>query len=326
MLLIIDGSSLLTTNYFATIPFELKRIKDVEIQREFWHLISSTPQGKYNNALRVSLKQIVDIIERQRPEYIAVCLDKGRNSFRRDIYPEYKANRGDKPDPLEEQFESFKEILTCWGIKVYESDRYEGDDYVGSLTERFKRDTKCAIYSKDKDFFQLVGLNVELWKPFNADDYSPATDECPKNTRIIRYGAQIKDDIEVRPESFADFLALCGDKADNIPGCPYIGNKGANELLIEFGSIDEIYREIDTYILNEGLDKLTEKWKALGLKTTMLMSLLQNRETVIISRMLSKIKTNIEIEESLEDLRCQINRGEYYKTISEYCIEELYEK
>lgn len=325
MFLIIDGSSLLTTYYFATLPDAIKKLHDREAEKEFYYTLPHSLSGKYNNALKGALKQIIDIIRIQKPTHIAVVLDKDRNTFRRDYYPDYKGNRDEKPEPLQQQFESFETILKSWGIKVYKHSRYEADDFAGSLVKIFENEEPCVVYTKDKDYYQLLSMRTSMWKPIvckEENEYYPATKELPKNTKLIKV-TDYYDGIEVRPEYFVDYLALVGDKADNVPGCKYVGEKAAEALITLYGTIENIYAEIDKRLIDGEYDALVAEWKNEGLRSNILPALITGRQDVFISKMLVKIKTDIPLNVTLEDFKTLINKDEYYKSIREYGLEEV---
>ncbi len=325
MFLIIDGSSLLTTHYYASLPPEMKNLREESQRALFYEMLSRGENSKYNGALKGALKAIMDIIRMQKPEYIAVVLDSNRNTFRKDFYPEYKAQRDEKPEPLKEQFRSFEDILNSWGINVLIHTRYEADDFAGSLVKKFEQVEPCVVYSKDKDYFQLVSMNTTMWKPFvvQEDDYYPATKDCPKNTRILRCSDFYDSKTPVKSDHFVDYLALVGDTADNVPGCAYVGQKSAATLIALYGTLENIYKEIDNRLLNGEYDELVAEWKNEGLRSNTLTALMYGRENAFLSKMLVTIKTDLPITADLEDFKTKIVRNEYYKTIKEYSLGEV---
>ena len=138
MFLLIDGSSLLTTNFMGNLPPEIKFCKDDDKYDRYADKILHTSNGIYTNGVYSTLMDIMNIIRIHRPEYMAVAFDKTRDTFRRKLYPEYKAQRKPKPECLQQQFTTLKTILNELGIMVLESGDYEADDLIGSVASHFE--------------------------------------------------------------------------------------------------------------------------------------------------------------------------------------------
>jgi 5'-3' exonuclease len=200
-----------------------------------WHSVPPEffdTDGRPVNAVYGFTRFLLDFLDSARPSHIAVAFDESlTSSFRNAIYPEYKANRELPPDELREQFRYCKEVATTLGLHVMSHDSYEADDLIGSVVMGLRPfGYRAVIVSADKDFGQLIGEHDELW------DYS-------KNQRWDARG--VKDRLGVHPHQVADYLALCGDAVDNIPGVPGIGAKTAATLLGHFGSLDAICDRIE---------------------------------------------------------------------------------
>ena len=131
-LLLIDGSSLLTTQYYGNLPREILFAKSDEEKKKFYHKIMQTRTGIYTNAIYGFMRTLLKIIKEQKPAYIAVAWDKSRNTFRREIYSEYKGNRGETPKPLKDQFILCEELLEKMGIRQFMDDSFEADDFYDS--------------------------------------------------------------------------------------------------------------------------------------------------------------------------------------------------
>ncbi len=189
-------------------------------------------EGNPVNALYGYCRFLGDFIEKVNPEYVAVLFDESLStSFRNDIYPEYKANRDPAPEELVRQFAQCRRYTRALGVMEWANARYEADDLIGTLVEHGRTQRRpSTIVSRDKDLAQLLEQDDVFW------------DFAGKGK--IAYG-DVAGVFGVRPEQIADFLALAGDAVDNIKGVPGVGKKTAAVLLEHFGSLDEIYANLD---------------------------------------------------------------------------------
>jgi len=184
------------------------------------------------NAVHGFTRFLCELLEKTRSEHIAVAFDASlTSSFRNAIYPAYKANRELPPPELEHQFVLCRAVTEALGISVLIDHSYEADDLIGSAMWSLRgHGLRSVIVSADKDFGQLLGEHDEQW------DYA----------RGLRWGpAGVHEKLGVHPHQVADYLALCGDAVDNIPGVPGIGAKTAAALLSHFGSLDVLLERID---------------------------------------------------------------------------------
>ncbi len=188
--------------------------------------------GNPINALYGFCRFIGDFMENVTPEYVAVLFDESlTTSFRTEIYPQYKANREPAPPELKRQFEQCRRFVRALGVMECASPTYEADDLIGTLVTHGRgRGRASTIVSRDKDLAQLLGKEDVFWD--FAGKGKLHYDEIPTS-----FG--------VWPEQIADFLALAGDAVDNIKGVPGVGKKTATELLNHFGSLENIYDNID---------------------------------------------------------------------------------
>ena len=200
-----------------------------------WHSMPDEfvdADGFATNAVRGYARFLCELLERAQPQFIAVAFDASlTSSFRNTIYPAYKGNRELPPPALERQFVQCRALTSALGINVLIDHAYEADDLIGSTVWSMRAlGMRSVIVSADKDFGQLLGDDDEQW------DYS----------RGLRYGPPgVLDRLGVHPQQVADYLALCGDAVDNIPGVPGIGAKTAAALLAHFGSLDVLLERID---------------------------------------------------------------------------------
>ena len=200
-----------------------------------WHSMPNEffdNDGHPVNAVHGYARFLCELLERAQPDHIAVAFDASlTSSFRNTIYPAYKANRELPPPDLERQFVQCRAITEALGIHLMIDHCYEADDLIGSTVWNLRAlGWRSVIVSADKDFGQLLGEHDEQW------DYA----------RGLRWGpAGVYAKLGVHPQQIADYLALCGDPVDNIPGVPGIGAKTAAALLSHFGSLDALLEHID---------------------------------------------------------------------------------
>jgi len=206
----------------------------VYVFRAYYSMPDDMVDGDGNpvNALYGYCRFLGDFIEQVNPEHVAVLFDESlTTSFRTEIYPEYKANRDPAPEDLKRQFGQCRRYTKALGLLEWGSPRYEADDLIGTLVEHGRTVSRpSTIVSRDKDLAQLMGKNDVFW------------DFAGKGK--IGYD-KVPEVFGVWPEQIADFLALAGDAVDNIRGVPGVGKKTAAVLLETFGSLDNIYDNLD---------------------------------------------------------------------------------
>lgn len=189
-------------------------------------------EGWPANAVHGFARFLLDVLERERPRHIAVAFDEALDScYRNRLYPAYKANRDPAPEELKRQFAHCKSLCEALGLTTLGHPDYEADDLIGSALSRAREaGHRGIILSADKDLSQLLHLGDEQW------DYG----------RNLRWGVHgVRDRHGVDAHQIADYLALCGDAVDNIPGVPGIGAKTAATLLSHFGSLDGLLSRVE---------------------------------------------------------------------------------
>lgn len=256
-LLIIDGSSMLSTSYYGNLPKSILFAKTEEEKEKHYEQILHTSDGKYTNAMFTMLRTLLGIYKKVKPEYVAFVFDKTRDTFRRTELGAdfYKANRKETAKPLKEQFIQMEEFLQEIGCAVFMSDDYEADDYAASLVEKFEGpDLQTYVLTKDHDYFQVVSEYTRMWRVVNKDkleqlkkDYgffgSDVYESLPAN--VFEYTPEIVYAEEgVYPQQIPVLLAITGDPGDGIPGCKGVSSAAA-PLVDEYKSLDEIYAAID---------------------------------------------------------------------------------
>lgn len=331
-LLIIDGSSMLSTSYYGNLPKSILFAKTEEEKEKHYGQILHTSDGKYTNAMFTMLRTLLGIYKKVKPEYVAFVFDKTRDTFRRTELGAdfYKANRKETAKPLKEQFIQMEEFLQEIGCAVFMSDDYEADDYAASLVEKFEGpDLQTYVLTKDHDYFQVVSEYTRMWRVVNKDkleqlkkDYgffgSDVYESLPAN--VFEYTPEIVYAEEgVYPQQIPVLLAITGDPGDGIPGCKGVSSAAA-PLVDEYKSLDEIYAAIDDC---EGVAKKEKElngfWKEyLGIGRSPLKALKTNREMVYLSEKLATMKRDIDISCGIEDLKLRVDIEKLKEELGRY--------
>ena len=260
MLYLIDGSSQMYRAYHAPV-----RTADGGLLRN--------AQGTPTNAVYIIVTILPKLLTEHRPEYIAASFDLPGRTFRDDLISDYKANRTPMPDELAQQIPMVHAACEALGVPILTSERYEADDVIGTLAEKASAaGFDVAIVTGDKDFFQLVRDGIKVFNPKEEGTWYDADG--------------VKEKFGVAPEQVVDVLALMGDTIDNIKGVPGIGEKGARELIAQYGSLEALIEhaaEVKNKRYREGL--------------------LANVDSARQSRELARIRTDVPVEFAPETLR-----------------------
>ena len=319
MILFIDGSSLLSTSYYGTLPKQIMFEKDSEKRASMYHMIMHTSDGRYTNGIFAFMKILTKILNNQKPSHVFIAFDKTRATFRRDIYSEYKGQRKATPAPLKEQFVTLENMLKDSGFVMEISDDFEADDLIGSGVEMCKGKDSIRLYTKDQDYFQLVDddNDARLWMPmdkdklkglnesyrglfgYNDSDFISVPDGCfefSENT--------VEDYFSVPPRLVVDYKAIAGDSSDNIPGVRGVSS-AASPLLKEYGSLESILEAIDECEGDKKKEKeLNEFWKTnLGISRSPMNAFKTYREDGLMSKKLAKIRTDCLLQCTMEDMQ-----------------------
>lgn len=214
------------------------------------------------------------LVEDQKPHYLAVAFDPPGKSLRFKIFEEYKANRQKIPDDLRSQINEIKDMVRVLGIPTLELENYEADDILGTVAKNFASpETEVVLVTGDKDAYQLLNENVKIY----ANKKGISEHEIYTHDNIV-------DKTGIPPERVIDYMALTGDTSDNIPGVKGVGEKTAQKLIGEYGTLENIY---------ENLDSIK------GRSATLLK---EGKDQAFLSRDLVTIRLNAPIETKLEDL------------------------
>lgn len=209
---LVDGSSYIFRAYFA-----------------IRHLSNS--KGEATNAVYGFTNMLISLLRDEKPDKIAVIFDNKAPTFRKQLYPEYKANRAAMPEDLVPQIPLIKEVVSAFNLPVLEMPGYEADDIIATLARRYAaQGQNVTVVTGDKDLMQIVDDHVQLLDTMK--------NKVSRRDEVIeRFG--------VPPEQVLDVLGLAGDSSDNVPGVPGIGEKTASQLIQEFGSIENLLENVD---------------------------------------------------------------------------------
>ena len=260
-ILLIDGNSMANRAFYATMGRMMK-----------------TPTGISTNAVYGFFQIMFKTIEEEKPDKIIVAFDISSSEKRTKIFNEYKAGRHKAPEDLTIQFPIIKELLKTMNIPIVQKDGIEADDILGAIAKKEgKKENKIIILTGDRDYFQLVDMNVNIRYPKTI---------MGKTEYIIYDNYKINEEYGLTPEKLIEVKALMGDASDNIPGVKGIGEKTALKLIIQFENLEKIYE----YIENSDGKEIA--------KAT-LNKLIQDKEMAYISRDLGRIDIEYDYEKDL---------------------------
>jgi DNA polymerase-1 len=252
------------------------------------------------------------LVEKQQPSHLAVAWDITRDTFRKKMYPDYKANRADTAPELKSQYILMQDILHSAGVAQFMDSNLEADDFLGSLSMQFESDLPVYLYTKDQDALQLVSDRTRLWLiTSKADDLKKEF----KQEGNIPSGAfeftpmLVKEVYGLYPSQIIDKKALEGDSSDNIPGVRGVGEKATIPLLQELGTLDNIYESL------EDVEEFKTLCKDLGIRSP-IKALLVGRELAYMSKRLATIQRK-HIDITLDELRLQIDQQALNNRFSE---------
>ncbi len=228
-----------------------------------------TSKGEPTSAVYGFITQLLKVIEEQKPDYIAVAFDSKEKTFRHDIYENYKASREKMPDDMIPQIDRIKGIIEALNIPLYILPKYEADDIIGTAVKLAeKKGLKSFVITPDKDYNQMITKNTFIVRSGKSTNDISIYDEN-----------KMLEEFSFSPKQMIDYLALVGDSSDDIPGVAGIGPKGATDLIKNFGSVENIYENID-------------KIEKAGIKN----KLETNKENAILSKELATIHCDVPLE------------------------------
>ena len=209
---LIDGSAFIYRAFHAVAPL-------------------TNAEGFQTNAVFGFVSMLNKLLKEKLPTHLAVAFDSRGKVFRHEMYPEYKANRPPMPAELAAQLPYIKQVVEALGLVSFEENGIEADDIIGAAAQALSREgNKVIIVSGDKDLLQLVDDRITMWDPMND--------------RVMDSGG-VEKKYQVGPPQLLDCFALIGDNSDNVPGVPGIGPKTAAKLIVEYGSLEGLYEQVE---------------------------------------------------------------------------------
>src|SRR6056297_1307216 len=259
-ILILDGNALIHRSFHALPP------------------TMTTKDGKMVNAVYGFSAVLIKALREFKPDYLAVTFDSEGPTFRHKKFEEYKAQREKAPDDLYAQIPVIKNMVSAFGLPVYEKKDFEADDLIGTMVKKVNHGVEKIIVTGDQDTLQLVDKNTQVYTMSRGISES-----------VLYDVSSVKEKFGLPPDLIIDFKALRGDPSDNIPGVPGVGEKTASELLQKFGSLDKIYKH------------LKENPETSQIKPRIVQLLQKNKEQAYLSRDLATIKTDVDFDFSLKE-------------------------
>ncbi len=246
------------------------------VHRAYWALPTTMmdKEKRHTNAVYGFFTMLFRIVEEYAPTHIAVAFDMKEKTFRHEVFAEYKAGRRKTPQELNEQFPMLKDALALAGVRYTEQETFEADDILGALTRQAAaRKMESYIFTGDRDELQLIDEHVSV----------VLTKKGVSETKLMTREV-LQEEMGITPEQITDLKGLMGDASDNIPGVAGVGEKTALKLLLEYGTVENLYEHIDELPKN----KLHEK-------------LVNGRESAFLSKQLATIHRDMPLASGLDD-------------------------
>lgn len=230
----------------------------------------SNAQGLHTNAVYGFLNILFKILEEEKPDFLAVAFDVHAPTFRHEMYEAYKGTRKPMPEELREQVPVMKDVLKAMGVVIVEQAGLEADDILGTLAKKAAAEgLEVSLVSGDRDLLQIADTHIKIRIPKTKANRTEIEDYYPED---------VLETYQVTPLQFIDLKALMGDTSDNIPGVPKVGEKTATELMVQYGSLENIYAHVDEIS-----------------KKSIRESLKEHRELADLSKALATIKIDSDV-------------------------------
>ncbi|MBR6691245.1 MAG: DNA polymerase I [Bacteroidaceae bacterium] len=248
-------------------------------------------KGFNTSAILGFINTLEDVLKKENPTHIGIAFDPKGPTFRHEAYEQYKAQREETPEVIRESVPVIKEFIKAYNIPIFEVSGYEADDVIGTLAKQAeKRGIITYMMTPDKDYGQLVSETTFIYRPKYGD----------KEFEVMGI-ERVKEKFGIeRTEQVIDLLGLMGDSSDNIPGCPGVGEKTAQKLIAQFGSIEKMLERTDE------------------LKGALKTKVEENREKILFSKFLATIKTDVPIELEMESLKRETPDEEKLTTLLDF--------
>lgn len=341
-LILIDGSSLLSTSFFGSLgQTKYYRVKTEEEKQAELEKLMKTSDGRYTNGVYTMTKILLNILEKQKPTHMAICWDVNRSSLeRKKKFNGYKGHRKETIPQLGEQFGLAQKLFTSMGIKNYKLEAHEADDIIGTFAKTFEEEIPTYVLTKDQDALQLITEHTRVWLNTSKakdmyKDRGLDIKELPIPDGVFEFTPQsFEEEYGLKPIQIIDMKALEGDSSDNIPGVKGVGPSSVIPLLQEYGSIEGIYEVIE----NTPEKELKQFFKEeLGIKQSPIAKLLKEptadepiagKKAAFLSKELATIKIDLEPFNTyvLSDLEVHLDKEETLKKFKELQFKSLIEK
>ena len=237
-------------------------------------------EGLHTNAIYGFLNIMFKILEEEKPDYLAVAFDVHAPTFRHKMYEAYKGTRKPMPEELRQQVPVMKEVLKAMHITIMEQAGLEADDILGTLAKKAEQEgMEVSLVSGDRDLLQIATEHIKIRIPKTRQGRTEIEDY---------YAADVQKAYQVNPQQFIELKALMGDTADNIPGVPRVGEKTAQALMVEYGSLDNIYAHVEEIS-----------------KKSIRESLIENKDLADLSKTLATIKTDCDLQLDYEKAKAE---------------------
>ncbi len=281
-LLLVDGHSLAYRAFYA-LPLES----------------FSTSSGQPTNAVYGFTSMLLNAIKEEKPTHIAIAFDVSRNTFRKELFNEYKANRAKTPDEFKSQLPLIHQVIGALRIAGLQVEGFEADDIIATLAKQGeKKEMRVSILTGDRDTFQLVNKHITvLYARKGVSDIARMTPDA------------VKEKYELTPEQYPDFAALRGDPSDNLPSIPSVGEKTAVKWIKEYGNLEGLLKHA-----NEITGKVGE-------------SLRQHIDQIKLNRKMTELVKDVQVDASIEDLLIKdVDENEVNKVFTELEFKSLRER
>ncbi|MCI9219059.1 MAG: DNA polymerase I [Lachnospiraceae bacterium] len=247
-------------------------------------------QGLHTNGVYGFLNIMFRILEEEKPDFLAVAFDVHAPTFRHEMYEAYKGTRKPMPEELREQIPVLKEVLKAMRVTIVEQAGLEADDVLGTLAKKAQaQGIEVALVSGDRDLLQIADAHIKIRIPKTKMGRTEVEDYYPKDVEAA---------YQVTPAQFIDLKALMGDSSDNVPGVPKVGEKTATELMVQYGSLENIYAHVEEIS-----------------KKSIRESLIANRELADLSKVLVTIRTDADVSIDYE-----MSRADGFYTEEAYAL------
>lgn len=281
-LILIDGSSLLSTSFFGNVPKSYYMTGDTSN-------LMQTSDGRFTNGVFTMSKILLNVIKKQKPTHMAIAWDISRQTFRREKYADYKGHRKETKPELGSQFGIAQALFASIGIQNVKLENFEADDIIGTFAKKFEEEIPVYIMTKDQDSLQLITEKTRVWlNTSKAKELYEERGLDPK-TILVPDGSfeftplTFKEEYGLNPIQIIDLKALEGDSSDNIPGVKGVGKESVTKLLQEYETVENLYAQIEG--LNEKEEEELKQFfkESLGISRSPIANLLKRPNSEIAS-------------------------------------------